>query len=97
MNAQRQYCSQCLAFDGRLNRRVISTQLTNPATGKTYEGLVCAACLERDAITRVTCRTFVNAPVAPSTTRIDGSICQAASDKSESGATVIHPHPDKLS
>jgi len=29
----RKYCSKCLSFDGSLTARVITTRLTNPATG----------------------------------------------------------------
>jgi hypothetical protein len=58
----RKSCSACLTFDGSLNPRVVTTRLINRATGKAYQGLVCAACLERGIITRVTCRTFVSTP-----------------------------------
>lgn len=58
----RKYCNTCLAFDESTNAKVVTARLTNPATGKVYEGLVCAACLERGIITRVTCRTFAGTP-----------------------------------
>lgn len=57
----RKYCRECLSFDGRLNAKVKTTRQTDPATGKGYDGPVCATCFDRGVISRVTCKTFVRA------------------------------------
>lgn len=55
-----QHCKVCEAAGFGVNNSVELKDVVNPETGEHFEAYVCLACLRREEITRVTCRTFTN-------------------------------------
>src|SRR3954454_19346280 len=59
------YCSICLGEEGVLTALVIEKMIQLDANRPSFQAFVCARCIDVGRVTKVNCRTFVEAEISP--------------------------------